>query len=173
MEKKLDKEITMSSVEEWVNEYMEEDVLDAGRTDYLERWNYFSLLGLESDQTIETFLQVVAYINELSLTEESKIKKVLTLAYLITEEKWNIEEMDINSVYLLLSYLDSLERKKMKASLARLNQPDLLFAIRLKSLDLDIRFLILQYIDQNKKKEKDMIRFLRETDYYDLVKLVS
>lgn len=173
MESKILKTYTLEDIEEVINHYIEEEILQKGKVDLLEKWNYFSLVALEKDEVIDKFLEGCRYIDELSLEKYDKIREILTLAYLTVKEKMPIVKMDINNIYLLVSYLQDVDKKHIKASLKYLNNKDLLFAIRFKSLDLSVRCSIIKYVDTLKKDINEAITLIKDTEYYELVKLVS
>jgi len=173
MDSKILKAYTLEELESVINSYIEEEILKKGKVDFLEKWNYFSLLALEKSEVITCFLESVRYIDELGLEKQDKIKQILTLSYLIVKEKLEVVNMDINDIYLLVSYLQDRSKKDIKASLKYLNNKDLLFAIRFKSLDLNVRYLLLKYVDKLRKDVNEMIQFIQDTDYYELIKLIS
>lgn len=173
MESKMLKEYTLEGIEKVINSYIDEEILQKGKVDLLEKWNYFSLVALEKDVVVDKFLEGCRFIDELNLEKYDKIKQILTLSYLIVKEKLSIAKMDINNVYLLVSYLQDVDKKKIKNSLKYLNNNDLLFAIRFKSLDLDVRCAVLKYLDELRKDIKEAISFIRDTEYYELIQLVS
>lgn len=173
MDSKLANEEQLTKVKEKVNKFIEERILKEGKTAYLNKWNYFSLLELEKEGNKDKFLEVVKYIEAMDFEEEDKTSQILTLSYLVVKEKLSISNMDVNDIYLLVSYLDKLELKKIPASLKRLNDKDLLFAIRMKTLDIEIRAKILKYIDKEKKKKQEMLKLLEETEYYDFLKVIE
>ncbi len=173
MENRIFSEYTLEKVEEVINDYMENDVLKQGKVDLLERWNYFSLLALENDVVEHRFLEVTSYIDELGLTKEEKIRDALTLAYLVVKEKLPIPNMDINNIYLLVSYLQEIKKRDVSASVTYLNNAELLFAVRFKSLDLEVRRKILAYVDRMRKRIPEMIREIQETEYYELLQLID
>lgn len=165
--------VNVEDVSQTVNEYIEREILNLGNKEILKKWNYFSLLDLEDKRTIDKFLDVVEYIDELSLTSNVKIEYILTLVYLVLKLKLKIADMDENNIFLLVSYLNELKLSKIKDSLNYLNSEKLLFQIRFKSLDLDYRYKLIKYVDKKRAKIEDMIKFIRDTEYYDLFKQIE
>lgn len=168
-----DEKVNVEDVSQTVNEYIEREILNLGNKEILKKWNYFSLLDLEDKRTIDKFLDVVEYIDELSLTSNVKIEYILTLVYLVLKLKLKIADMDSNNIFLLVSYLNELKLSKIKDSLNYLNSEKLLFQIRFKSLDLDYRYKLIKYVDKKRAKIEDMIKFIRDTEYYDLFKQIE
>ena len=174
METKLLNEITgLEQLEEKINQFIEEEILNVKETMILEKWNYFPVLSLKDEQTISKFLEVVKYIDELSVSNEKKIQYILTLVYLVLELKLDILTMDINNVFLLTAYSNELNLESIMPSLNYLNNDTLLQKIRFKTLDIDIRLKLMKYMDTNKKSIEEAIKWIDETEYYELLKTVE
>lgn len=166
--------ITFAKIEDSINEYIEEQLLKLKDKDILEKWNYLSLMVLEKFEIQQRFLEIVEFIDKLlSVDKNKKIRYILTLNYLVIKEKLKITKMDTNSIFLLVAYLDTVKLKNLKSSLKYLNNEELLKKIRLKSLDLEIRQNIIAYLNEKKQPIKEAIAWIEETEYYELVKMVS
>ena len=109
----------------------------------------------------------------MSFEKQLKIEYILTLVYLILKLKLKVADMDVNNIFLLVSYLNDLSLKDMKDALKYLNNEKLLFQIRLKSLDLDYRYKLVKYLDKKREKVADAIKFIKDTEYYDLLKKIE
>jgi len=174
MDTKIFKEpLTLEQAEKVINDYIAKEILNLQRKDILEKWNYFPIMALEEKETIQKFLETLEYIDALSLKEDIKIQYILTLCYLVLKERMKIQTMDVNNIFLLTSYLDGLALENIKPSLDYLNNETLLFKIRFKSLDIDIRKKLIEYIDKAKKKVEDAIQFIDSTEYYELLKTIE
>jgi len=165
--------LTLEKVEEKINEYIAKEILNLQRNGLLEKWNYFPIMTMESEEVITKFLEVITYVDSLELSKDEKIQDTLTLVYLILKEKLDIVNKNTNSIYLLLSYLNKVPLENVTASLTYLNNDALLEKIRLKTLDIEIRERIVEYIDKTKKPLAEVIQWIEQTDYYDLVKIVE
>lgn len=165
--------VKVKDVEDTINKYIEEEILNLENKEILEKWNYFSLLDLKDEETTNKFIEVVCYIDELSLDKGIKIEYILTLVYLVLKLKLKILTIDENNIFLLVSYLNNLGLKEMKDSLKYLNNEKLLFQIRLKSLDLDYRGKLIAYVDKKREKIADVIKFINDTEYYELLKEIE
>lgn len=165
--------VKVKDVEKTVNEYIEQEILNFENKEILEKWNYFTLLDLKDKETRKKFKETVEYIDELSFEKKLKIEYILTLVYLILKLKLKVADMDVNNIFLLVSYLNDLSLKDMKDTLKYLNNEKLLFQIRLKSLDLDYRYKLVKYVDKKREKVADIIKFIKETEYYELLKEIE
>lgn len=168
-----DEKVKVKDIEKTVNEYIEQEILNFENKEILEKWNYFTLLDLKDKGTRKKFLEVVEYIDELSFEKQLKIEYVLTLVYVILKLKLKINDMDVNNIFLLVSYLNDLNLKDIKNSLKYLNNEKLLFQIRIKSLDLDYRYKLIKYVDKKRDKVADIIKYIKETEYYELLKEIE
>lgn len=165
--------ITLKIVEKTVNDYIEKEILNLENKEILEKWNYLSLIGLGEEATINKFLEVVEYIDELSLDKGIKVQYILTLVYLVLKVNLKIADMNENSIFLLVSYLNNFKIKELNDRLNYLNDEKLLFQIRIKSLDLNYREKLIAYVDKKRDSIIDVIKFIKDTEYYELLKEIE
>lgn len=168
-----DDNLKIKTVEKTINAYIEEEILNIKNKEVLEKWNYFSMVDLKDKKTREKLLSVIKYIDELTLTKDKKIEYILTFAYLVLKLKLKISDMDENSIYLLVNYLNDMKISDIKDSLKYLNNDKLLYQIRLKSLDLDYRYKLIKYVDKKRDKYQDIIKYIKETEYYKLLEEIE
>ena len=81
--------------------------------------------------------------------------------------------MNNHNIFLLTAYFNSFPTDTITPSLMYLNQESLLFKIRLKTLDIGERIKIMEYVNKTRRNLNEIIAWLENTDYYDVIKTVE
>lgn len=165
--------ITFEQVEKTINNYVKQEIFNIEESGFLEKWNYFSLLAIQSQDIIIVFLELVTYIDGLTLEKHEKFSYILTLVYLIIKEKLEIRGRNKNDILLLVAYVNTLPLVSIPTSFPYLNNEPLLLKVRMKSLDFDVRLKLLAYIDKTHKSLEETISFIETTEYYELLNLIE
>lgn len=173
IEKIFDEKPTIEELDKKINQYMESKISNIKDKNVLEKWNYFSVINLEDNENKQKLLEVSNYIDQVIEDIDKKISEILTLVYITVKEKVNIKKIDNNSLFLVINYLEKMDLKLMKEYIPFLLNENLLYKIRLKTLDIEVRVKLLDYLVKNFRTPKEMLDFIENTEYYDMLEIIS
>lgn len=179
--------LTLEQISEKVNQLFEENFKYFEISECIKKWNSFPIIFLEKKVIKKKFLEMVIYIDELELSLIDKISYITTLTAMIELGKVNITKIEEGDILTLVSYLDSVTVDSLKEVIFLLNRPELLLAVRSKSLDITERMFTLRWIDDlsidfvaNALDEKEVKRYvdavlqlLEKVDYYQLLDITG
>ena len=132
----------------------------------------------------ERILKFVSYIDELLISEEEKVAYLITFSSLIEDAKLNIEALDDGYIFILTEFFRYRSVQEIKSLILIISIPELVLAVRNKTLDSSMRTEILnyvtnQYINQNITHTNQneflmkMITTIQESDYYKLIEIMQ
>lgn len=100
------------------------------------------------------YISFVKYVDELYTNLFDKMKLINTLANMIIVASVPIEEVEINSLYVLVDYFKDVKASKYREEYQLLSDPELLLIARYNTLEPNKRVAILKYIVDRAKEEK-------------------
>ena len=167
-----------------INQEVEKDFKLIESNDGINKWNCLPILLMEDEEEQKKILDFIRYVDDLMISYSNKIEYIVTLACLIENGKLNIKELDDGIIFMLASYFKTKTVKEMLKELTLISEKDIINTVRLKTLEMDSRNKILQYVyDQFKAKKitkayqgeffENIINEIKETDYYDLMKKIE
>lgn len=165
--------LTIEDLDRTINKYMEEGFTELNSKSILEKWNYFSVLELENEESKRKLLELVEYIDQVIDDEEMKISEILTLNYIIVKNVVNINQMDKNSVFLVINYLNDKALELVDKYIPFIFNDKLLFSVRTKTLDLEVRVKLLDYVLKHFRTIQEMIDFIEKNEYYDMLEIIG
>ena len=136
---KENEEITLKEIERIINEEVRDDISKNEEDVNIEKWSIYPVIYLESDEVREKVIEFIAYIDEIEATRLKKVSLILTVIYLIEKLKFDILNLDVNNVYLLVNYLEKENINNLLERLNVINDEEMLFKIRCFSLDISVR----------------------------------
>ena len=144
-------QLTVEKIADKINDLAEKNLHLVEESETMQKWLALPMVEMTSDNTRLHFTEAVRYIDELLIPIEKKIEDIFTLASLLIDYKVSITSMDVNDLFLIVSYLSEVPLSEYKDALALLNREDLLLAIRTNALDVERRLLLLtHFFDQAK-----------------------
>lgn len=173
----------LSDIVSMINEEVEKDFSLVEEHDGIKKWNSLPILLLEEGNKKEKIDEFISYVDGMLISKKEKISYLITLSSLVEHGKIKIEEMEEGHLFVLTDFFRTKTVKEMTKMLSVINTPELVKAVRLKTLEMDIRTEILNYvmdqyqkqkIDKSSKKEflAKMIDTIQNLDYYKLLDLM-
>lgn len=169
---KENEEITLKEIERIINEEVKDDISKNEEDVNIEKWGMFPVVYLESDEIREKVVEFIAYVDEIEATRVKKVSLILTVIYLIEKLKFDILNIDINNVYLLVNYLENENINDLLERLNVINDEELLFKIRCFSLDISVRERLLDYVLKNEISKEDFMKMILENSYYEVLERI-
>lgn len=169
---KENEEITLKEIERIINEEVRDDITKNEEDVNIDKWGIFPVIYLESDEIREKVLEFIAYIDEIEAPRLKKISLILTVVYLIEKLKFDILNIDINNVYLLVNYLENENINNLLDRLNVINDEEMLFKIRCFSLDISVRKRLLDYVLKNEISKEDFMNMILENSYYEVLERI-
>ncbi|MBE6147587.1 MAG: hypothetical protein E7168_04565 [Firmicutes bacterium] len=174
----------LKEIVDQINKEVEKDFKLIESNDGINKWNCLPILLMEEEEEQKKILDFIHYVDDLMITYSEKIEYIVTLACLIENGKLNIKELDDGIIFMLASYFKPKTVKQMLKELTLISEKDIINTVRIKTLEMDTRNKILQYIyDQFTAKKitkayqeeffENIINEIKETDYYDLMKKID
>ena len=153
--------------------------------DDMEKWTSLPILLAEGEEIQQRVLQFIEYVDGLLVTKEEKIKYIITLSSLVKSGKLDIKETVDANLFVLVDYFKDKNISDFENELLIINNPTIMTAVRIKSLENEYRVELLNYIsklyknkkignDEAKKEQfvKQVVEFIKITDYYELLEKI-
>lgn len=129
-----------------VNKYIDEHMELLDDSEIIAKWTSLPMVFLENKEIKRAFINEVINIDELFLEKDRKIKMIITLACMVSKTKIAIDQIDLNSLYMLVDFYTDIPNKDYERDIIILGNPTLLESIRRSSIDVDIRKELLSHI---------------------------
>ena len=173
----------LSDIIAMINEEVENDFSLVEEYDGMKKWNSLPVLLLEKGEKKDKIDAFIRYVDDMLISKKEKVSNLITLSSLVEHGKIKIEKMEDGHIFLLVNFFRTRTVKEMTKLLSLVNTPELATAVRMKTLELDVRTEILNYvvdqyqkqnIDRNTKKDflAKMIDTIQNLDYYKLLDLM-
>lgn len=167
-----------------INEIIGEKFTILDERDDIEKWNGIPKLLMLEETTQNKVLEFVEFIDSLLVPIEEKTIYIVSLSGLIEFGKISLDQYDLGSLFTMADYYQNSSIQEIKNTLILVGNPELLKAIRCKTLELDTRKEILRRVvnrffetKRTKIDHKTITKYLLDTiqqiqtlDYYELVK---
>lgn len=168
-----DEEIDLKKLEEKINEEVRDDIVNHEDDVNTEKWFMYPVIYLEKEEVIAKIKEFVELVDDTYLTNLEKIGLILTLIYLVEKVRFDITNIDINNIYLLVSYLNNESIENLGDRLLQVNDDEMLYKVRCFSLDLEIRTKLLDYILKNDISKEDVMKMIVNNDYYQVLEIIK
>lgn len=157
------------------------EILD--EKDDIEKWNVVPKLLLLDDVAQKRLLSFIDFMDSISTPIETKAIMIVSLAGLLEFANIKLYDYDDGSLYTMADYYQNSSIEDIKNTISLIGNKDVLFAVRKKTLDLDVRNKILLGIEKRCFNDKidtanskatskfiqEMLKELEEKDYYELI----
>lgn len=151
--------------------------------DNIKKWNCLPVLLIEEEDEQQKILNFIDYVDELMITPNEKYIYIITLASLIENGKVNIRLLEDGPIFMLADYFKDKTIKEMSKMLPVVGHPKALHAARFKTLEVDVRTEILEYIYRTYKAKRitkarkeefleKMANEIYQKDYYELLDMM-
>lgn len=138
--------LTVDQITTYVNEAIKTDTSIIDENEDMNKWITLPSVLLDSNNNQDKFIETVVYIDELMIAKEKKITLINTLASLLINTQVKISDIDVDSLYLLVSYFNDVPQREYIEQYKLLGDMELLKVIRYTTLDLEKRIKLVQYI---------------------------
>lgn len=169
---KENEKVTLKKIEKIINKEIKDDIDNNEEDVNVEKWSIYPVIYLESDEIREKVLEFIEYIDEIETTKIKKISLILTVIYLIEKLRFDVLNIDINNVYLLVNYLENENINNLLERLNIVNDEEMLFKIRCFSLDISVRERLLDYVLKNEISKEDFMNMILENSYYEVLERI-
>lgn len=146
--------LTIEKIVAYINEKVKEhnDLIETD--DNMTRWLTVSQVPLSKEEEQRQFIEETKYIDELTIPKQEKIQMITTLASILITGLVPISQIDLDSLFVLTSYLKDVDDDIYQEELKLLGNSELLYQVRYSTLDNEKRVKLIQYIASLSKKEK-------------------
>ncbi len=175
--------MSLEKIVNYINEAVSNDFAILKEHDNIKKWNCLPVLLIEEEDEQQKILKFIDYVDELMITPGEKYIYIITLASLIENGKVNIKLLEDGPIFMLTDYFKDKTIKEMSKMLPIIGHPKALHAARFKTLEVDVRTEILEYIYRMYKakritkahKEEFLEKLANEIyqkDYYELLDMM-
>lgn len=160
--------LTVDQITTYINDAIKTDTSIIDENEDMNKWITLPSVLLDSNNNQDKFIETVVYIDELMIDKKKKIALINTLASLLINTKVKISDIDVNNLYLLVSYFDDVVQSEYIEQYKLLGDTELLEVIRYTTLDLEKRIKLVQFIiDQARNSninfdDKEKLKAFRE-----------
>ena len=169
---KENEKVTLKKLEKIINKEIKDDIDNNEEDVNVEKWGIYPVIYLESTDVRDKILEFIEYIDEIETTKIKKISLILTVIYLIEKLRFDVLNIDINNVYLLVNYLENENINNLLERLNIVNDEEMLFKIRCFSLDISVRGRLLDYVLKNEISKEDFMNMILENSYYEVLERI-
>ena len=169
---KENEKVTLKKLEKIINKEIKDDIDNNEEDVNVEKWGIYPVIYLESTAVRDKILEFIEYIDEIETTKIKKISLILTVIYLIEKLRFDVLNIDINNVYLLVNYLENENINNLLERLNIVNDEEMLFKIRCFSLDISVRERLLDYVLKNEISKEDFMNMILENSYYEVLERI-
>lgn len=153
----------------------------------IDNCNEIPKLLLLKGKNIDRALSFVEYIDSLLISKEEKVRYIITLVSIIVYGKINLEVYDDPKLFTIVNYYQGRDKEEIKNTIAVISIHEILDIVRTKTLDINDRNSILEYIKNQAIKAKldptnvnkktafinSAITHIKDKDYYDLMDTIK
>lgn len=173
----------LGKIVDHINEAVNSDFTILKEHDNIRKWNCLPVLLIEEEDEQQKILTFIDYVDELMITPSEKYVYIITLASLIEHGKVNIKLLEDGPIFMLADYFKDKTIKEMSKMLPIVGHPKAIHMARFKTLEVDVRTEILEYIYRMYKakritkahKEEFLDKLANEIyqeDYYKLLDIM-
>ena len=146
-------DLGLEEISKVVNKYVDSHLELLDNVEIITKWTSMPAIFVEKREVRRAFVNEVINIDELFMDEERKIKMIITLACMVTNVGVAIEQIDLNSLYMLVDFFTDIPNKEYERDIIILGNPTLLESIRRSTIDVDLRKELLSHILDEYKDE--------------------
>lgn len=139
-------DLELEEIGKVVNKFIDEHIELLENVEVISKWTSMPGIFLENKKIKKAFIEEVINIDELFLEPDRKILMIITLACMVTKVNIAIDQIDMNSLYMLVDFYTDVPNKDYERDIIILGNPILLESIRRSSIDVDIRKELLNHI---------------------------
>lgn len=169
----LDEMIDLKKLEKVINDEIKDDIINDEDDVNTEKWGMYPVIYLENEEVRAKIVDFIKYVDEANISKLKKISYILTVIYLIEKLRFDILNIDMNNVYLLVSYLENKNIDDLINRLNIVNDEELLYRIRCFSLDLNAREMLLDYVLKNDVTKDDFMKLITENNHYQVLEIIK
>ncbi len=137
-----------------INEAVSEDFSIVKDYDNIKKWNCLPVLLIEEEEEQQKILTFIDYVDELMIPLKEKYIYIITLASLIENGKVEIKLLEEATLFMLADYFKNKTIKEMSKMLPVVGNAKAIHAARFKTLEVDVRTEILEYIYRTYKAKR-------------------
>lgn len=171
---------TLNEIINLINGEVENDFSLVEENDGIKKWNTLPILLIETKDKSTQIDEFITYIDEMLISEKEKISYLITLSSLVEHGKIKLDTLEKGHILVLVDFFHRKTVKEITKYIKFINNDDLIWAVRNKTLDIEIRTEILDYVLEHFIKEKidrahrkeflaKMIDMIESLDYYKLL----
>ncbi len=150
------------------------------------KWRYLpSILTLDVSFQ-DKFLEFIRFVDGLMISKTEKYIYIITLAGLIGVKRFNILSLEDGYIFTIVDYFKNKNMDTIKEEFDIINNQELINAVRNKSLQIEVRNKILDFVYRKLKENgisndskqvnsfiKEMIDTINQIEYYELLELTE
>lgn len=171
---------TLNEIINLVNAAVEHNFSLVEENDGIKKWNTLPILLIETEDKSTQIDEFITYVDEMLISEQEKISYLITLSSLVEHGKLKLDHLEKGHILTLVDFFRTKTVKEITKYIRFINNNDLIWAVRNKTVDIDVRTEILDYvlehfieekIDRAHRKEflTKMIDMIESLDYYKLL----
>ncbi len=139
-------DLGLEAISKVINKYIDSHLELLDNVEIITKWTSMPAIFVEKREVRRAFVNEVINIDELFMDEERKIKMIITLACMTTNTGVAIEQIDLNSLYMLVDFFTDIPNKEYERDIIILGNPTLLESVRRSTIDVDLRKELLAHI---------------------------
>ncbi len=171
---------TLNEIVNLINGEVENDFSLVEENDGIKKWNTLPILLIETKDKSTQIDEFITYVDEMLISEKEKISYLITLSSLVEHGKLKLDSLEKGHILTLVDFFRTKTVKEITKYIRFINNNDLIWTVRNKTVDIEIRTEILNYvfehfvaekIDRSHRKDflAKMIDMIQSLDYYKLL----